>query len=242
MQATCACICSPSHHTFTALTSNLHFSASQVTSLFNLSSLSNCYGRQSTFIMDTSSPFTYSSLNTFQSEIRLISLQPSRENDSIECTLSPANLDERPSYAALSYEWGLATVASCCEHITLNGRDYPVRKNLWLALYHLRLEDCRRTIWVDSLCINQEDVRERNHQVALMGRIYSQASSVIAWLRVKDSDDIISQTEDLISILHPCYRFGEIPFLPERWLEQLQEALSILIPKLTGSVYGSSRN
>ncbi|RDI78815.1 hypothetical protein Vi05172_g11237 [Venturia inaequalis] len=37
-------------------------------------------------------------------------------------------------------------------------------------------------IWVDALCINQEDPVERSHQVNLMSDIYSQAQLVVVWL------------------------------------------------------------
>jgi hypothetical protein len=37
-------------------------------------------------------------------------------------------------------------------------------------------------VWADAVCINQEDIRERGHQVALTGRIYTSAAKVIIWL------------------------------------------------------------
>jgi hypothetical protein len=39
-----------------------------------------------------------------------------------------------------------------------------------------------RTIWVDSICINQEHINERNHQLSLMTRIYQDATCVIVYL------------------------------------------------------------
>lgn len=42
--------------------------------------------------------------------------------------------------------------------------------------------DSARTIWVDAICINQDDVNERNHQVHIMENIYSQAAAVVVWL------------------------------------------------------------
>jgi hypothetical protein len=38
------------------------------------------------------------------------------------------------------------------------------------------------TIWADSICINQTDLLERNHQVRLMGLIYERAHTVFIWL------------------------------------------------------------
>lgn len=42
-------------------------------------------------------------------------------------------------------------------------------------------------LWVDAICINQEDVPERNHQVALMSRIYSQSKTTLIWIGDKDA-------------------------------------------------------
>ena len=43
-------------------------------------------------------------------------------------------------------------------------------------------------VWIDSVCINQAIVQERNHQVSLMGRIYSEATGVIVWLGEEDEE------------------------------------------------------
>ena len=40
-----------------------------------------------------------------------------------------------------------------------------------------------RTIWIDAICIDQNNVLERNHQVRNMVRIYAQAEHVLIWLR-----------------------------------------------------------
>jgi Heterokaryon incompatibility protein (HET) len=35
---------------------------------------------------------------------------------------------------------------------------------------------------VEAICINQEDYKERGHQVGQMGKIYQRAQSVTVWL------------------------------------------------------------
>ena len=37
-------------------------------------------------------------------------------------------------------------------------------------------------LWIDAVCINQADDEEKNHQVALMAKIYQKAKSTIIWL------------------------------------------------------------
>jgi hypothetical protein len=61
-----------------------------------------------------------------------------------------------------------------------------VTTNLEAALRHLRYEDRGRVLWVDALCINQRDVRERNSQVKKMRSIYTGAKKVVVWLGPED--------------------------------------------------------
>ncbi|KAH7161049.1 heterokaryon incompatibility protein-domain-containing protein [Dactylonectria macrodidyma] len=106
--------------------------------------------------------------------IRLLFLQPSANRDAkVECHLSPAIIDERP-YEALSYVWGQEDPT---HGILVDGEQM-----------RLRLTDQPRTLWIDSICINQSDIAERNHQVRQMGAIYSSATQVVVWLGEADND------------------------------------------------------
>jgi hypothetical protein len=55
-----------------------------------------------------------------------------------------------------------------------------ITKNLKEALVSLRLTEGPRHLWVDAVCIDQANVKERNHQVAQMGTIYANASSLVS--------------------------------------------------------------
>jgi hypothetical protein len=68
----------------------------------------------------------------------------------------------------------------------LNGKEHKVRENLFNALINLRHKSEWRVLWIDALCISQDDVNERNHQVSQMAGIYSQAKRVVAWVRQSD--------------------------------------------------------
>ncbi len=54
--------------------------------------------------------------------------------------------------------------------------------NLGLALKRLRHPEQSRVLWIDAVCINQDDIQERSQQVAMMGDIYKQASRVLTWI------------------------------------------------------------
>jgi hypothetical protein len=85
----------------------------------------------------------------------------------------------RLGYTALSYTWGMETSLST---VAVNGYRLEVTKNLEIALRHLRLIDNTKTLWIDALCIDQNNTLERNQQVQLMTQIYSTATETIIWL------------------------------------------------------------
>ncbi|KAH8602297.1 heterokaryon incompatibility protein-domain-containing protein, partial [Bisporella sp. PMI_857] len=122
-----------------------------------------------------------------KSDLRLLILEMGGTSDPIKCRLVRARFARRPFYEALSYTWGSADQK---KQIWLHGQRTDVRSNLWSALFKLRRNDKNRLLWVDALCINQRNVNERNHQVALMKEIFTQAAEVIVWLgpEADDSD------------------------------------------------------
>ena len=94
-------------------------------------------------------------------------------------TLKTLSLNDPPTYKALSYVWG---DINSKESLVLNGATCLITKNLDIALRHLQHEDSPEPLWVDSLCINQEDNDEKSEQVQRMKSIYESASEVIVWL------------------------------------------------------------
>lgn len=123
--------------------------------------------------------YYYKPLSQEAREIRILHIQPGTWDEVISCTLHTASLDSLPIYQTLSYVWGDHTITL---PIMLHGYQFQVTTNLFAALRRLRCESVERVIWIDALCINQEDLDERSQQVAMMGDIYRQCSSVIAWL------------------------------------------------------------
>lgn len=100
------------------------------------------------------------------------------EGDLVETRLSD-ELGVGEGYMALSYAWGTARGP----HILSLSKDrIPIRENLNCALRDLRQRDRPCRIWVDAICINQEDLEERNHQVQQMKGIYFAARNTIIYL------------------------------------------------------------
>ena len=92
--------------------------------------------------------------------------------------LHEADLNEPPSYVALSYTWGQPIF---CESIEIDGRRLPITENLWLALRSIRRHlgpSDPDLVWTDAICINQADAEERAAQVRQMRLIYENSSLV----------------------------------------------------------------
>lgn len=118
---------------------------------------------------------------------------------------------QRIWYTALSYVWGdMAVVTS----ITCNGKPLNITRNLRLALRHLRHTEVAVMLWIDQLCINQQDLRERAQQVTLMSEIYKRAWSTLVWLgeAADNSDDTIETIKTMSAALrHQPYERAPNP-------------------------------
>ncbi|KAK3367931.1 heterokaryon incompatibility protein-domain-containing protein, partial [Podospora didyma] len=123
--------------------------------------------------------------------VRLLRLLPnSNQNSPIECqliTFSMLDTGSTHPYECLSYVWGSN---SNKQPIYVDGCKLHVTANLHAALSHLRHCFLERILWVDAICINQDDNDEKGQQVQLMAKIYAKASRVVVWLgEAADSSD-----------------------------------------------------
>jgi hypothetical protein len=128
--------------------------------------------------------FPYQPL-TGESEIRLLELLPGSDDAILKCQIIHTSLGEGPDYEALSYVWGETFET---DQLLLNDHAFKVSTNLKMSLQHLRYKNKRRTMWIDAICINQNDTAERSQQVSKMHYIYKSARTVLAWLG-EASDD-----------------------------------------------------
>ncbi len=69
---------------------------------------------------------------------------------------------------------------------------FRIGENLDSALRHLRYKDKSRTLWVDAICIDQDNTAEKAKQIKRMGMLYAAASRVIAWLGAEENDSKIA--------------------------------------------------
>ncbi|KIW99313.1 uncharacterized protein Z519_00976 [Cladophialophora bantiana CBS 173.52] len=105
----------------------------------------------------------------------------------LEVTLVEVPLDKLPPFQSISYVCGPQEQRA----IICNGRLLFINRNCALALYHLScdLEDSENGyIWVDQICIHQDDAAEKGQQVALMAEHYSCSSRTAAWIGESDEE------------------------------------------------------
>ncbi|KAE8451322.1 hypothetical protein EG329_003951 [Mollisiaceae sp. DMI_Dod_QoI] len=126
------------------------------------------------------SSFPYKPLDSQRvTSIRVVILHKGSGNDAISCTIEHIQLGSR-KYEALSYEWGQPSDDDLV--IQIDGFGFKVRRNLFDALWHIRLPEEDRYVWIDAISINQDDLVERSEEVQKMGRIYRKASCVLVWV------------------------------------------------------------
>ncbi|KAH7079569.1 hypothetical protein FB567DRAFT_571692 [Paraphoma chrysanthemicola] len=138
--------------------------------------------------------YHYTPLSTEHGSIRLLRLLPNKDRSTnIECELFEYALDDENrdhQYDALSYVWGNPGETL---PVFIDGCRVHVTANLHAALSSLRNHRLDRVFWIDAICINQNDNKEKGDQIQSMAKIYSRANRVVVWLgeAANDSDLVI---------------------------------------------------
>ena len=191
-------------------------------------------------------------------QIRILAIEPGKENEPLRCGLLHRQLQKRnsydpslSSYDALSYIWNspirtrhyTSTPPDPCQEFSpeswlasaMNGSSYTatdgtppvsskeqpdqiderqlmrpveitidretcdINANLASALRHLRMTTSARNLWVDALCIDQQNLQERGEQLSQMDKIYQSADTVQIWLgpAADGSDDAMPLAESI---------------------------------------------
>lgn len=130
--------------------------------------------------------FVHDPIDLSQPTIRLARLLGGYCTETIHCEIFEASLDSSDiiPYNALSYVWGDEWDK---REICINGKKAFVTSNLFKALKSLRKLHEEIILWVDAMCIDQRNNKEKGHQVSQMRLVYDRAEEVIIWLG--ESDD-----------------------------------------------------
>ena len=144
-------------------------------------------------------PYVYDTL--LEDEIRVLVLSPGMPDDPLHGALETLSTNERPRYKAISYAWGDPVFPHT---LYLPQGQLYITESLHGALRRFRDELKPVRLWADAVCIAQNTVREKNHQVSIMDQIFERAEEVLIWLgealesdclasfalRIMDSDEL----------------------------------------------------
>ncbi|KAI0967296.1 heterokaryon incompatibility protein-domain-containing protein [Xylaria arbuscula] len=133
--------------------------------------------------------------------IRIVTLRPGLFEDDVSVILREEKFQPPrhvPQYEAVSYAWderettaawderetttAWVLLSTATERAANQVTRVTVTRNLDLALRHLRYAERSRDLWVDKICIDQQNIPEKGRQVKMMGEIYSLATRVLVFL------------------------------------------------------------
>jgi hypothetical protein len=113
----------------------------------------------------------------------------------------PKPTQSSSTYKALSYTWGDGNVKSI---MSINGKKLTITESLAIALYHIRPKSESLKIWIDQICINQEDLQEKTDQVRRMDRVYRNSDEALIWLGPAEPG-----SEEFMAVLNKLGAFAE---------------------------------
>ncbi|KAF0326023.1 hypothetical protein GQ607_006841 [Colletotrichum asianum] len=124
-------------------------------------------------------------------KIRILQLLPGEYGDPVRCNIRTVDLQFKPEYEALSYTWADSNGDASLSQRIYIGERYDILRitaNCANALRRLRFPAWSRDLWVDAVCIDQNNIYERSHQVGIMRYIYATAKRVLVYLG-EDAED-----------------------------------------------------
>ncbi|XXH03952.1 hypothetical protein Hte_010360 [Hypoxylon texense] len=178
--------------------------------------------------------YTAVPLPTKSRSIRVLDLEPSIQyNNPLVGALRVISLDEKNCcpFNALSYTWGNPEKTHT---LWLSNVPFEITTNCYEALRQLRHNYGAITIWVDAICIDQTNDREKEFQLPLMGEIYMWAEVVYIWLGMETENSLKG-----LKILADAATLNYLPVDPDRtsrnppsWSEKAKFTLKLLPPYL----------
>ncbi|KAJ8133054.1 hypothetical protein O1611_g570 [Lasiodiplodia mahajangana] len=154
---------------------------------------------------DAAEPYSYSKLS-MEDGIRILQLLPGRPGDPIQVQVQQVPMSTKQEYIAISYAWGdrIALRTIFCE-----GKHIQIPINLYRAFTYMRHPLYPIQLWVDAICINQQDEVEKSRQVRRMRSIFTKAKKVAVWL----GQDIRKSAKNVFQTMDAMVKqdFGVVP-------------------------------
>jgi hypothetical protein len=169
--------------------------------------------------------YRYTKLPSSGMRIRLVQLHPGQGDEALACSFYEyaLHLSERGNgqYEAVSYSWGTDRTTDCLLYCDNHPRGPPfppqpdnlnvgvlrITKSAEAVLQRFRKATEEVVLWLDAICLNQEDDDEKHYQLRHMADIYMKAKCVLVWLddraMIADQDsDIVERTTEGKSYLY----------------------------------------
>ncbi|KAI0551889.1 heterokaryon incompatibility protein-domain-containing protein [Xylaria curta] len=142
------------------------------------------------------SKYKYRSLDSSRLELRLLRILPGEADDELRGTIVHRYLNSNLNYIAISYAWKDESLFSYADNnreldrLVVDDISFiPVGTNISSFLRQARLMDKETdNMWIDAVCIDQENLSERSAEVLHMRKIYQMARSVQIWLGPEKND------------------------------------------------------
>lgn len=114
--------------------------------------------------------------------LRILTLYPAGHSDVLVIDLREISLDKsHRQFDALSYVWG-PRIPDIDSEVLCRGTKIAIGPNCDAALRRLRSVHQTRKLFVDAICLDQQNGDEKEKQVKLMGEFYILARRVLIWL------------------------------------------------------------
>ncbi|PVH77386.1 HET-domain-containing protein, partial [Cadophora sp. DSE1049] len=111
--------------------------------------------------------------------IRLLRVSKRIPFSGLRCQIIHVPLASAPPYESISYCWGTDPPS---KSVVIDGKSMKVLDSVNEVLHYRRSFRQEKLLWIDSVCINQNDEAEKGEQIQLMRTIFSEAVGVLAWL------------------------------------------------------------
>lgn len=115
-----------------------------------------------------------------ENEMRLFTLFPGNAMGILRGILWTTDIKTAGAYTTLSYVWGPEDQTQHLLRTPSGG--LMILDSLHEALVSLRSKREPITLWIDALCINQNDKREKSRQINLLAEIFQRSVSTLAFI------------------------------------------------------------
>lgn len=147
-----------------------------------------------------SKQYMWTPVDQHRKEIRVLDLDLGVGNSPLRGRLRHVVLgsSSKPKYETISYAWGDTTLV---DNILVDNKSIPIPASAGSALRNLRASHTIRTLWIDCVCIDQKNDREKGHQVGMMADIFQSSRWTIAHLE-NDEDNTAKRAFDGIAVIY----------------------------------------